>query len=93
MFEHLPGRNRDDIKHCSQHVSHIRNKNFDLLAATVMKTRGEFVGSKLNLLNGVKIMWNALLRLYRRYQAGIYASCYREKESYLEFILCINFSP
>jgi hypothetical protein len=41
MFGYWPGRNGDDIKRCSQHVSHKRNKNFDPLAATLVKTTWE----------------------------------------------------
>ena len=41
MFGYLPGRNGDDRKHCSRHVSHIRTNNFDPLAARLLKTTWE----------------------------------------------------
>jgi len=43
MFWYLPGRNGDDIEHCSQRVSHTTNKNFDLLAAMLRKSKGKSV--------------------------------------------------
>jgi hypothetical protein len=41
MIGYLPGQNGDDIKHCSQRVSNIRNKMSDLLAAALLKNTWE----------------------------------------------------